>query len=140
MTAATDPLISDTDVDDEVDPEPAEPLPVPLLKLFEALGEEAGARISEGLDRSFPARPRRSETALAALVRVNRMAELDFLYRQWIDREVTLTYVQLTADLTDEECDILYRGRDTAMRIDRLGKVTYDEPTLLRAVCAVVGG
>lgn len=87
----------------------------------------------------FPQRPRRPESVLAAIHRLKRMDEISYLYRAFIAREVTLGYVQLAADLTDEECEVLYRGRDNAMRIDRLGRVTYDEPTILRAICAVVG-
>lgn len=93
----------------------------------------------EILSAPFETRPRRSERTMATLFRLNRMDEVSQLYRQWIAKEVTLGYVQLAADLTDEESETLYKGRDDAMRIDRFGRVTYDEPTLLRAVCAVVG-
>lgn len=100
--------------------------------------EETGPDVLR-LPAPFPPRPRRSVSALAAIHRLNRLDEVGCLYRAWIAREVTLGYVQTVLDLTDEEVDVLYKGRDSAMRIDRLGRVTYDEPTVLRAICAVVG-
>jgi len=133
--------MTDTEVETGFEPESSDILPAPWIRLFDSLGtdEDGLRRLVDGLDARFPPRPRRSETALAAVHRMARLEELTWLYHAWISKEVTLSYVQLTADLTDEECDTLYRGRDSAMRIDRFGKVTYDEPTLIRAVCAVVG-
>lgn len=113
------------------------PMPEPMASLLEVLGGRM--RLTAGIDTPFPRRDRRSEAALALIHRVRRLEEVGYLYRQWISKEVTLGFVQLACDLTDEEAETLYRGRDDAMRIDRLGRVTYDEPTILRAVCAVVG-
>jgi len=113
-----------------------------VLPETDAFAPEPGDEVSPDVLRlpaPFPPRPKRSVSAMAAIHRLNRLSEVSVMYRAWIEREVTLGYVQTVLDLTDEETEILYRGRDSAMRIDRLGRVTYDEPTLLRAETAVVG-